>query len=1373
MRDENLLGDRDMRRPEREKGPVSLFRHELEAIQAIERRVSSQKLGYILHNLNIHDKQTNRYFEVDVVIICTFGIYVVELKHWSGIIEVRPYSWVQNKSFFKEDPHKTNNFKAKLLKGLYERRFPTYPSVYFESVVILTNPDVIVEGASIPATTTHNPTFDSIERFVRYLINQRKNRDLLSDDQCRAFVEWLKKLHTPAPPRDFIFPGYEIVERLYQHTDRAEVIARRKDVRNRPLSRLRIFFPPTGRNEEEQRLFHERATATLNAVAKIGDHPNILKVWPVPNENNYIVEGSDWSETGTLRDLLTQEQKLSPERATSILIGVLQGLKALHRECLIHRTLSPENILMIGDTPKLMNFDLSYQLEDNRVTVIPDVSKLKRSPYIAPEIYKGGIIPEATADLFSVGVIFYEMLTGERPFKCSTDLAHMNGQLETIHREKLVDNNVSQHLQDVVFELVRSDPSSRLADASDVIALLRCETEAMPTAKEVNARLNPGDRSGLYEIEEFLKRGAVSQIYRARGARARPVALKVFDVDVPLQRVVQEQQFAAAVHHSSIVRVDSYNRWSDGRFYIAFDWVSDRSLRDEIDNGTQPDINRFKRVAIQLLDAVSALHAWTEEEQPQPIVHNDIKPENILLADGDRPVLIDFGSASHPHVGAYEGTEGYVAPDLQLGQDRKYCEDGDLYALGVTLFEWFFGQKPQELTLSPVGIQSNLLEWLKRATAQESSERFSSAKEMRDALERALETPSADVIHEIVEKHEEISVEEERPSTIESLEAAASLEDYRHRNPFVAYLNSLHCRDAGNENALAESQARSKFFGLIHVPHPVANTIERMLFSEDKRHIILTGHAGDGKSTIAMELYKRFKKLPTEEPLSSALKRREDLSVDGTAITFIKDFSEWSENERMTLLEEMLSENSPRFFLVTNTGTLLNTFRDYERKAGGNWAHLESEILKKIDSATPSELPFRDTLFSLINLSMIDNLGVAEQILQRMIAPERWRGCSALDCHEKCPIIRNVRLILDNEDVVRERVFLAYRRMYEYGTRFTLRQLSAHLAYMITSGLGCQDVLKMSQQAASRMMAEFMFFNRYFGDNGKEIDDPALQLSAIRAIREQGFGMHPCPTWERRLWMQSEGLAFRLNAKGCDAEFEQLRRYGARLTFDPRLTDSQAREQVRRMLFFLHRFDPDDGGVFLKTFLNSLMILDFARWQKQPTTGLTLQEERELRRRIMHVLQEHFTGVRLPEGASFDRYLFITLCRRSYEVRQSAQVVLACFPEDDFRVALTSVENGIGGTRRELVLEGRGRVDVQLRLGLPFLDYVMMRNQGEVGEDLQVSYVDRLEKFKGQLIRLSGEKSRDDIVLVRLRTNHTFRRQVFAVRENRLEVTDG
>ena len=117
---------------------------------------------------------------------------------------------------------------------------------------------------------------------------------------------------------------------------------------------------------------------------------------------------------------------------------------------------------------------------------------------------------------------------------------------------------------------------------------------------------------------------------------------------------------------------------------------------------------------------------------------------------------------------------------------------------------------------------------------------------------------------------------------------------------------------------------------------------------------------------------------------------------------------------------------------------------------------------------------------------------------------------------------------------------------------------------------------------------------------------------------------------------------------------------------------------------------------------------------------------------------------------------------------------MARFVEDDFKLKLKTVDNGIGGIRRELVLEGKeGRVAASLSLGLPFLDYVMMRNQGELGEDLQVSYVNRLEEFKGRLIRKTATEHGDDVMLVRLRTNHTFKRQIFAVRGNHLEVTDG
>ena len=592
-------------------------------------------------------------------------------------------------------------------------------------------------------------------------------------------------------------------------------------------------------------------------------------------------------------------------------------------------------------------------------------------------------------------------------------------------------------------------------------------------------------------------------------------------------------------------------------------------------------------------------------------------------------------------------------------------------------------------------------------------------------------------------------------------------------NPFVNYLNMLHGRDANSEN-LAESLATNPFTGMIHVSHPLTEKIEEILQGDQKQHVILTGHAGDGKTTIAVELFKRFHNINLDQPLKEGLSRREDLDSKNKRVSLIKDLSEWSLEDRMGIIEEMLKDDENRFFLISNSGTLIDSFCSFERKKGRDWTNTESEILKVIDTVLPRPWIFHENNFVIINLSMVDNLGVAEQIFKRIINIDRWETCKMKDCQKICPICRNVELLKQNEKVVRERLFLVYRRMYEYGTRFTLRQLTAHLAYMITSGLNYQDIEKMMQKATPPLMSKFMFFNRFFGDTGKEIDTSARQLQALRAIRGEDFGTRTCPTWERRLWMQSEHLAFKLKAKGCVDEFENLRQYGAQLKFDDNsVPHFQARNQVRRMLYFLHDFDKQDNDAFIKTFLNSLMILNFSSWQIQSDKNLSF-EVNKIKKQILHVIQEHFTGVRLPEGITPDHDLFITLSRRSKKVRQSAQIVLARFSEDDFNLRLCEKDNGVGGTRRELIFEGRkGRVDANLSLSLPFLDYVMMRNFGEVGQNLKTAYVDRLESFKGKLLRQIDSIQKDGIMLVRLRANHTFRRQIFTVRNNTLEVIDG
>ena len=1353
----------------------SLFVHEKTALDKITQRIRSLNLGEALCNLELHDVQSNRYFETDLVLIAKYGIYIIELKHWSGTLEVRPNTWIQNRSFHKRDPHKANNFKAKLLKGIFERKYPHFPSPFFESVVVFTNPEIDARGCTNPKKAAHLPTFESIDRLLEYLkIQAQHTKEILNIGQCQKFSGYLSKLNSTSIPKDFVFQGYKIVERLYQYDDRAEVVALRTDLRHRRLSRLRIFYPGSGDLEARQRA-HERSTATLNAVTLIGDHPNILRVVDVPNENNYVVESSEWSETGTLRDFLNQKVSPNSTEIVEIILGLARGLELAHSHYVVHRALSPENVLMVNGVPKLMNFDLSYQLEEDRVTVIPDATKIKRTPYIAPEVLIGGIIPEASADLFSLGVIFYEMLTGSTPFKCSIDLEQMGGQLTSEQHKRLSEVvGAPPGCTELILKLIQLHPSDRLGDDKIVIdKLTEGSGTELPKHPETNPRLNV-DEQAFYSISKFICEGAESQIYEAIGPQEHRVALKLFNLDVPLSRVLNEAKTTGAVHHLNIVRIDNHNQWPDGRYYIAFDWVSSVSLRDKIKAGQRPNVQQFMIGAEQLLDALQTLHQDSNDGSDGSTLHNDIKPDNILIGNGDRLILIDFGIASKSQIGTYAGTEGYVAPDLRLGEDREFSINGDLYSLSVSLYEWLTGTYPTSETVEVNDETGMLIQTLQKGFSDKAGDRFQSAAMMWNAIRESLIIPESPKKTEV----EEVEEIDESSSERDSVRPTSTIivgvpKDGVEPNPFVAYLNSLQSTDAASQNSLAEFQAMNPNYNNIHVSHPITKYIESMLTSGESRHVVLTGHAGDGKSTVAIEIYKLLNDISPDHTLNTPLQPRENIKSGRTTISLIKDFSEWSPSDRSDLMREMLDSNGPHFLLVSNTGTLLDTFKNHSIAHDGSWLEIESRLLTTMDQSEPIDMDYLGMAFTVINIANMDNLGIGELIFDRMLAEERWNACAHADCHIGCPIFSNITLMKANKSIVRERIFSAYRRMYEYGTRLTLRQLSAHLAYTITAGQNYMDIKRMSQRAKPHRMSEFMFFNRIFGDNGVEVDPKATQLRGVVAMRDQKFGSQLSADWERRIWLRSQGKSFKINAVDVPEDYEVYRQHGVGLPDDRIMTDQQARDQVRRMIYFLHDFSLIDNGIFQKVFLRSGMILDFIRWQKQKDESLEFQERSALKKRILHVLQEHFTGVRIPEGHKLDNQLFITLNRHSHDIRQSAQVVLATYGADEFNVRLARLENPTGEIRRELVLDGPlSDNQLKLQLTIPFLDYVMRRNRGEIGKELQTSFIDRLERFKGQLIPGPNKNTNNDIMLVRLHANHSFQRQLFAVRSGRLEVTD-
>ena len=211
-------------------------------------------------------------------------------------------------------------------------------------------------------------------------------------------------------------------------------------------------------------------------------------------------------------------------------------------------------------------------------------------------------------------------------------------------------------------------------------------------------------------------------------------------------------------------------------------------------------------------------------------------------------------------------------------------------------------------------------------------------------------------------------------STVEET-AIVKVEKMLTGNPFVSYINSLHSLDGNSDGALAEKQAQEALFCQIQVEHPLVNEIYSILTTQgNHRHIILTGHAGDGKSTIALELYKRLKQLPADLPLDAGLQAKEELNYGGIPITIIKDLSEWSQADQEQLWQEIKS-NQRRFVLVSNTGSLLSLISknsDDDQKM--LW---EDKVLEAMDLSQEKTLELENITFSVYNLALRNNLDIA------------------------------------------------------------------------------------------------------------------------------------------------------------------------------------------------------------------------------------------------------------------------------------------------------------------------------------------------------------------------------------------------------------
>ena len=251
-------------------------------------------------------------------------------------------------------------------------------------------------------------------------------------------------------------------------------------------------------------------------------------------------------------------------------------------------------------------------------------------------------------------------------------------------------------------------------------------------------------------------------------------------------------------------------------------------------------------------------------------------------------------------------------------------------------------------------------------------------------------------------------------------------QSFKQSSSFISYLATLQRIHGGNENALAEFQAQNPLFARIAAPHP----LEQALIEDLKagtHSIILTGHAGDGKTTLAFAVYRALRGIPRDQPLPELGNSRVRFTIDGHDALLIKDLSEQERQRHGELLKELL-DGQTRSLLVSNTGALREFFLSQEEDLSRQVA-LESSLLGSLSKEQDDTFSFRGRQFKIYNLALRDNLPLAQTVLSNMLAPELWEQCVSCRHQKGCPVHFNRTLLADANSPTRQRLFLAYKRL--------------------------------------------------------------------------------------------------------------------------------------------------------------------------------------------------------------------------------------------------------------------------------------------------------------------------------------------------------
>jgi serine/threonine-protein kinase len=213
------------------------------------------------------------------------------------------------------------------------------------------------------------------------------------------------------------------------------------------------------------------------AIGKVLDHPYILRVVPVEHKSRPYM-AMEFLEGQTLRRLLSGAGKLPITDALGIASRVCEALEYMHEHNMVHRDLKPENIMLCKDgSLRIMDFGIAKVSGMRRLTFGGFSPALGTPDYMAPEQVKGKR-GDARTDIYSLGAVLFEMVTGTVPFEGSTPFQIMNARLASDPpAPRSINPDISSEVEDIVLHAMERNPDARYQSA----AAMKAELDAPQT----------------------------------------------------------------------------------------------------------------------------------------------------------------------------------------------------------------------------------------------------------------------------------------------------------------------------------------------------------------------------------------------------------------------------------------------------------------------------------------------------------------------------------------------------------------------------------------------------------------------------------------------------------------------------------------------------------------------------------------------------------------------------------------------------------------------------------------------------------------------------------------------------------------------------